>query len=239
MNSIVSHRLHGPSASVPIIFISPSTSYPCHRADELAKEATELEPATETTTIAKLHRQLRAKMKAEWTIEWARKPIAGRYAISDRTPPSLAGSHAFRTLDRRILGIVTQARTGHGHFGEYYQTYNIQGPTNCPCGAGLQTREHIGVRMPIARGVRRYNRRRSTRPPTSNPLRHKDRHRCLGRICQKKQGLPENTSRRDPLEDSRCRLSDQRSRRPARPDRNPTRSTSPNENLTLKARERR
>ena len=58
------------------------------RADELAKEGTEREPATETTTIAKLHRQLRAKMKTEWTIEWARKPIAGRYAISDRIPPS-------------------------------------------------------------------------------------------------------------------------------------------------------
>ena len=113
------------------------------RADELAKEATELEPATETTTITKLHRQLRAKLKTEWTIEWARKPIAGRYAISDRIPPSLAGSHAFRTLDRHILGIVTQARTGHGYFGEYYQTLNIQGPINCPSGAGLQTREHI------------------------------------------------------------------------------------------------
>ena len=113
------------------------------RADELAKEATELEPATETTTIAKLHQQLRAKMKAEWTIEWARKPIAGRYAISDHIPPSLAGSHAFRTLDRHILGIVTQARTGHGYFSEYYQAHNIQEPTNCPCGAGLQTREHI------------------------------------------------------------------------------------------------
>ena len=37
------------------------------RADELAKEATELKLATETTTIAKLHQQLRAKMKAEWT----------------------------------------------------------------------------------------------------------------------------------------------------------------------------
>jgi hypothetical protein len=53
------------------------------------------------------------------------------------------GSHAFRTLDRHTLGTVTQARTGHGHFGEYYQTHNIQEPTSCPCGAELQTREHI------------------------------------------------------------------------------------------------
>ena len=56
---------------------------------------------------------------------------------------SLAGSHAFRTLDRCVLGIVTQARTGHGYFGGYYQTHNIQEPANCPCGAGLQTRKHI------------------------------------------------------------------------------------------------
>jgi ribonuclease HI len=113
------------------------------RADELAKEATELEPITEITTIAKLHRQIHDRLKKEWISEWARKPMTGRYAISDRLPPSLAGSHAFRTLDRHTLGIVTQARTGHGHFGEYYQTHNIQEPTSCPCGAELQTREHI------------------------------------------------------------------------------------------------
>ena len=58
-------------------------------------------------------------------------------------PPSLAGSHAFHTLDRRTLGIITQARTGYGHFGEYYQTHNIREPANCPRGADLQTREHI------------------------------------------------------------------------------------------------
>jgi hypothetical protein len=89
------------------------------RADSLAKEATDLEPITETTTIASLHRQIRNRLKAEWTNNWAGKPMTGRYAISDRIPPSLNGSHAFRTLDRRTLGIVTQARTGHGHFGEY------------------------------------------------------------------------------------------------------------------------
>ncbi len=36
--------------------------------------------------------------------------------------PSLAGSHAFRTLSRHTLGIVTHPRTGHGYFGEWYQT---------------------------------------------------------------------------------------------------------------------
>jgi ribonuclease HI len=113
------------------------------RADELAKEATELEPATETTILAKLHRQMCDRIKAKWIDEWARKPATGRYAISDRIPPSPAGPHAFRTLDRSTLVIVTQTRIGHGHFGEYYQTHSIQEPTNCPCGTELQTREHM------------------------------------------------------------------------------------------------
>ena len=58
-------------------------------------------------------------------------------------PPSLAGSHAFRTLNRHTLGVVTQAQTGHGYFGKYYQIHNIREPIDCPCGAELQTREHI------------------------------------------------------------------------------------------------
>jgi len=83
------------------------------RADEIAKEETELESATETTAMAKLHRQLRDNVKVEWVTEWAWKPMTGRYAIADRISPSLAGSHAFRTLNRHTLGMVTQARTGY------------------------------------------------------------------------------------------------------------------------------
>ena len=70
-------------------------------------------------------------------------PGSGRYATADRIPPSLTGSHALRTLDRHTLGLVIQARTGHGHFGEYYITHNIQKPPECPCGAETQTRDHI------------------------------------------------------------------------------------------------
>ena len=68
----------------------------------------DLEPAVKTTTIAKLHRQLRERLKTEWVSEWATKLPTGRYAIADRTPPSLAGSYAFRALDRRALGVVTK-----------------------------------------------------------------------------------------------------------------------------------
>ena len=54
----------------------------------------------------------------------------------------LTGSHAFRTLDQHTLGIVTQAQTGHGYSGDYC-IQNINKPTDFPCGAELQTCEHI------------------------------------------------------------------------------------------------
>ena len=113
------------------------------RADEMAKEATDLKPAIETTTMAKLHQQLWERLKMEWICEWANRPMMGRYAVADRIPPSMAGSHAFRTLNRHTLGVATQVRTGHGHFGEYYLTHNIQEPPKCPCSAELQMRDHI------------------------------------------------------------------------------------------------
>ena len=47
------------------------------RADTIAKEATKLKPATETTTMAKLLQQLRKRMKTEWISEWANKPPIG------------------------------------------------------------------------------------------------------------------------------------------------------------------
>jgi len=56
------------------------------RADEIAMEATELEPATETTTLANLFRQVWESMKLEWINEWASKPMTGRYAIADHIP---------------------------------------------------------------------------------------------------------------------------------------------------------
>ena len=67
------------------------------RADELAKEATDLELNTETTTLAKLHQKLQEKMKADWISTWANRPLTGCYAIADRMPPSLAGSHVLHT----------------------------------------------------------------------------------------------------------------------------------------------
>jgi hypothetical protein len=63
------------------------------RADEFAKQPTELKLATETTTIAKLHWQMCNKPKTEWISKWAMRSMTGQYAISDRILHSLAGPH--------------------------------------------------------------------------------------------------------------------------------------------------
>ena len=44
------------------------------------------------------------------------------------------------TVDRSTLGVVTQVRTGHRYFCEYYQTHNIREPANCSCEAELEHR---------------------------------------------------------------------------------------------------
>ena len=68
-----------------------------NRVDEIAKEAIKLEPATETTTLANLFRQIWVSMMLEWV--WASKPMTRQYAIADCIPPSLTGSHAFHMLN--------------------------------------------------------------------------------------------------------------------------------------------
>ena len=67
--------------------------------------------------------------------------------IADRLPPSTLGP--LRQLDRNMLGPVTQIRTDHGYFGDYYARFNIPEQVSCSCGATLQTREHILFDCPL------------------------------------------------------------------------------------------
>ncbi|KDQ55772.1 hypothetical protein JAAARDRAFT_37190 [Jaapia argillacea MUCL 33604] len=78
----------------------------------------------------------------EWREEWKRSPHQGRYAPSNRIPPSFKLRDHFEYLRREVYGRVTQCRVGHAFIGEYYAQFNIPEPVDCPCGAGYQTREH-------------------------------------------------------------------------------------------------
>ncbi|CAG8722127.1 729_t:CDS:2, partial [Acaulospora colombiana] len=64
-------------------------------------------------------------------------------AIADALPPSMKGSHTFCILEHKLLGLITQTRTGYGHYGKYYHDFNIPEPYACPCGEPIQTHSHV------------------------------------------------------------------------------------------------
>lgn len=113
------------------------------RADVRANLAAETTHPGAITTMCHLRRRARKAITEAWHSRWATKGPSGHFAPADRFPPSFSPSPLLSSLTRSIFSLVTQARIGRAHTGEYYR-WRIPGePTNGPCGAALQTRTHI------------------------------------------------------------------------------------------------
>lgn len=114
-------------------------------ADRLAKEATELPIEDDTpTTFTHHRRKVRADLTANWNDYWLSKPRPeSKFAVADRIAPSLKGSKSFKKMERKEYGLVTQVRTGHGYYGDYYRGIGKPEMAGCPCGEEIQTRQHI------------------------------------------------------------------------------------------------
>jgi len=115
------------------------------RADELAKEATQLAwNAPISTSRAFALRRAKASTQAAWVRDWQKAPRKGRFAISNRIPPSLNPTKHFITLkdQREVFGRLVQCRTGHAYTGEFRKQFFPEKSTNCGCGVDPQTREH-------------------------------------------------------------------------------------------------
>ena len=65
------------------------------------------------------------------------------YHTADQFPPGLGLSWQMKNLSRKIFGLVLQCRTGHAFMGEYAARHRPGEDVSCPCGAGLQSRDHI------------------------------------------------------------------------------------------------
>lgn len=116
------------------------------RADEIAKEATQLAwNAPISTSRAFALRKAKASTQSNWVREWQRAPHKGRFAISNRIPPSLKPTKHFIELkdQREIFGRLVQCRTGHAYTGEFRRQFFPEKSTNCECGVDPQSREHI------------------------------------------------------------------------------------------------
>jgi ribonuclease HI len=118
------------------------------RADELAKKATQPNRTAvfDTPTIA-FHKAHSKKLMAEqWETIWREsRDKLHLFRPAATHPPSLRPSPLFRALadKKEIFGRMTQALTGHGYIGEYYQRFNIDDESRCREDNCLQTRQHI------------------------------------------------------------------------------------------------
>ncbi|KAF5319459.1 hypothetical protein D9619_008774 [Psilocybe cf. subviscida] len=122
------------------------------RADELAKQATQLawsSPISTSRTNA-LRRSTLATQK-EWTREWKCSEKQSWFAIADRFQPSLKPTKRAKHLKNRreIFGRLVQARTGHAYTGEFRRRFFPGEPFRCPCdNQTIETREHIIISCP-------------------------------------------------------------------------------------------
>ena len=131
------------------------------RADQLAKEATELERQIPfSVSHSNARRRAKTAILKLWQIEWKNSPKVGRYAISNRIKPSLNPTPHFKSLknNREVFGRVIQCRTGHAYTGDFRRSFLplSPDPTTCPCdNVTLEDRNHIITECP------RYNQYRS------------------------------------------------------------------------------
>ena len=124
------------------------------RADALAKEATALGcqiPFSTTRSNAK--RRAKNAITKLWQKEWKNAPKVGRFAISNRFPPSLNPTKHFKHLKdkREVFGRVIQCRSGHAYTGEFRQSFLplSPDPTACQCdNETLESRSHILLECP-------------------------------------------------------------------------------------------
>jgi hypothetical protein len=116
------------------------------RADKLAKEATQMAwNAPIRTSRAYALRHAKATTQAAWARDWQKTPKRGRFAISNRIPPSLNPTTHFTELQnqREVFSCLIQCCTGHTYTGEFRRQLLPKKSVACECGETLQTHEHI------------------------------------------------------------------------------------------------
>ena len=166
---LITHR----NLSVSIAWCPSHCGIPGNeRADQLAKEATDLERQT-PFSVSQTNARRRAKRTTLklWQTDWINSPKVGRYAIANQIPPSLKPTPHFTSLKnkREVFGRVTQCRTGHSYTGEFRRSFLplSPDPITCPCD---ELEETIETRNHILRDCTRYSQHRNILEKASRSL---------------------------------------------------------------------
>jgi ribonuclease HI len=117
-------------------------------ADELARAGAGREPVEDEEVNTFSYQKQRAKAYAEeaWVERAALVDRDNLYADCRRPPRTkpFSRKHSLRKdVPRRSRALLTQVKTGHSFTGEYYRWAVPSEAVECPCGAALETREHI------------------------------------------------------------------------------------------------
>jgi hypothetical protein len=120
------------------------------RADELAKIGTATAMAHERPlTQVYLHRRFKETLSETWQLHWRGLKNNDLHAQIHLTPPSLTPLPHYKNTRRKLLSLITQARTGDAFTGEYYSRRVPTLDVECPCGARMQTQKHIIQECPL------------------------------------------------------------------------------------------
>ncbi|KAI5115066.1 hypothetical protein M0805_006802 [Coniferiporia weirii] len=171
-----------PSTAAPTACASPNFAYDIS-ATQTAPPSFELNNVDALTHLPPRGRPLfyhtysalRQEALGTATDMWARtyaldtphhRSLAGRALLQAPSTALLSSwkAPASRALQSRAVQVVL----GHGHFSAYAAHFLPNLPISCPCGAPLQTREHLLLECPIfqsARGPLPVEARPSAQPP--------------------------------------------------------------------------
>src|SRR5258708_2801435 len=136
-------------------------------ADKVAKSGAKLQPERPNyktqAYIAALHKR---EMLEAWRYRWSNTPNPPRawFQPANIIPPTLKPTERFLTTDRKTFSRLIQCRTGHAHTGEYYKRFVPPQTIECPCGAAIQTRQHITLEC------KNHNRHRHTLGHGRHPM---------------------------------------------------------------------
>jgi ribonuclease HI len=116
-------------------------------ADKLAKDGSHDIPTSRMTQSACFAANVRKReLRERWIVDWADQSYRasrGQFAAANIVEPSLAPTKRMREVKRKTFSRIIQCTTGHTHLGSYYTKFVPSEDPECPCGAILQTREHI------------------------------------------------------------------------------------------------
>ncbi|KAF5374701.1 hypothetical protein D9615_009019 [Tricholomella constricta] len=112
------------------------------RADEEAKAGATMWQE-KFVTLTHAMRKSKEEILTRWTESWKRTPPSGGFGIANQFPPAWKPREHVRTTEREVFSRITQCRTRHAFIGEYYSRFVPTEPVECPCGANIQTRQHV------------------------------------------------------------------------------------------------